>query len=85
MGGCHLVVCTIASAISSCVRSPVSVPKVFPMALPGGNRSTYGRESGSGSLKPQREAQFLLELLKMAESMRPPRRSEVPPVLGEIM
>eukprot|EP00974_Lingulodinium_polyedra_P070411 6812999-Lingulodinium_polyedra.AAC.1 len=44
-----------------------------------GNRSVYGRESGAGRLKFQRESKFLLELLKKAESTRPLRRIEVPP------
>eukprot|EP00974_Lingulodinium_polyedra_P046414 4446275-Lingulodinium_polyedra.AAC.1 len=49
----------------------------------GVNRCVYGKESCVGSLKPQHESQFLLDMLK-SESVRPPWRSEVPPVPDEI-
>eukprot|EP00974_Lingulodinium_polyedra_P045250 4339678-Lingulodinium_polyedra.AAC.1 len=41
-----------------------------------GNRSSYGQDSGAGSLKLQHEAQFLTELMAEVELARPPWRGE---------
>eukprot|EP00974_Lingulodinium_polyedra_P084967 8224946-Lingulodinium_polyedra.AAC.1 len=45
-----------------------------------GNRSSYGQESGVGSLKLQHAAQFLWDVMADLELTRPPWRGEVPPV-----